>query len=364
MTEQDKQADAAETKPTKKQTKEAKPATQAAASKPKPKRAGRYLVVVLLIVLGGAGVAGYYGLQYYRQQAARLDALSAQQAQLQQDNADLKSQLEDDLQTLSKQQADLASDIHTLRDQDQYKRKDWLVMEAKYLLQLANYRLLFDRDVTTAIVALNTADNRLRETGDPGLIDVRKAIAEAVQALKAVPQVDVAGMSLRMSALAAGITNLPLNTPEPRAKIKQQQEKQTATRQVKSWSQLPSAIWQDLKSLVIIRHHAQPVEPLLPPDERFFLIENLRLQIEQARLAMLMGHAGVYKDRISTAIGWIKKYFDPAAAQTQAALSTLEALQQTDISPPLPDITRPYHLLEAYGQQAVTPNAESKQAGH
>lgn len=366
MTEQDKQADAAETKPTEQTTEAKKPASKAAPARPKPKRAARYLLLILLLVLAGAGAAGYYGLQYYRQFSLRLDALSAQQTQMQQDNADLKSQLEDDLQTLSKQQADLADAIHTLRSQDQFARKGWLITEAKYLLQLANYRLLFDRDVSTAIVALNTADDRLRETGDPGLIDVRKAIAEAVQALKAVPQVDVPGMSLSMSALAKNISQLPLNTPEPRKKIKQQQEKKTATRQVKSWSQLPAAIWQDLKSLIIIRNHAQPVEPLLPPDERFFLIENLRLQIEQARLAMLMGHAKVFNDRISTAIGWIKKYFDPDAAQTKAALSTLQTLQQIDIAPPLPNITKPYHLLEAYRQQAKTKTSTTKstKAGH
>lgn len=370
MTEQEKQADAANTDSTE-QAKETKPEKdtkpvkkKAPPTRAKPRRAARYLLLILLLVLAGGGVAGYYGLQYYRQLVARLDTLSGQQSQLQQDNADLKSQLEGDLQTLSKQQADLASSLHNLRSQDQFMRKGWLVMEAKYLLQLANYRLLFARDVKTAIVALKTADDRLRETGDPGLIDVRKAIAESEQALKAVPQVDVAGMSLSMSALAKTISDLPLNTPEPRVKIEQQQSKKSAIRQVKTWSQLPSAVWQDLKSLIVIRHHDKPVEPLLPPDERFFLIENLRLQIEQARLAMLMGHAGVFKNRISTAISWIKKYFDPDAAQTQAALSTLQTLQQTNIAPSLPDITKPYHLLEAYSKHAKTSATESKQAGH
>lgn len=224
-------------------------------------------------------------------------------------------------------------------------------MEAEYLVQLANYRLLFERDIKTAIVALNTADNRLRETGDPGLMTIRSAIADAVQALKAVPQPDLAGMSMTMSALVKDIPALPLNTPEPQTKLHELQKKTLATRQVKSWSALPAAIWHDLKSLIIIRNHAKPVEPLLPPNQRFFLMENLRLQIEQARLAMLGGHAAVYKERLGTAIHWIEKYFDPTAAATQAALATLKQLRSKDIAPPLPDISKPYQLLQAYRRQ-------------
>ncbi|MEJ2360074.1 MAG: uroporphyrinogen-III C-methyltransferase [Gammaproteobacteria bacterium] len=353
MTEQDKQADATEAKPAKpeKQAAKSTPANKPSAARSKKRHTAQYLMLILLLVLAGAGAAGYYGLQFYKKQMARLDKLSDQQAQLQQENDDLKSNLDESLQSLSKQQADLANDIQSLRNKNQFLRKDWLVMEAEYLLQLANYRLLFDRDVNTSIVALQTADDRLHETGDPGLISVRKSIAESVQALKAVPQVDLAGMSLTLSALAKDIKTLPLNTPEPRKRIEQQQKQKAATRQIKSWSQLPAAIWSDLKSLIIIRDHAQPVEPLLPPQQRFFLIENLRLQIEQARLAMLTGHASVFKERLTTAIHWIEKYFDPEAAPTQAAIATLKKLQASDIAPALPDISKPYHLLEEYRQQ-------------
>jgi uroporphyrin-3 C-methyltransferase len=327
---------------------------KAAAKKPEPKpqtrHTARYVILFLLIVVAAAGVAGFYGYQFLKQQTTRMDTLAAQQSQLQERNAQLKAQLAGSLQSLGKQQGDLANDIQTLRARDQHLRKDWLLNEAEYLLQLANYRLLFARDINTAVVALNTADSRLRETGDPGLIGVRKAIAESVQALKAVPQADLAGLSLSMSAITRDVASLPLNTPDPQSRMQEQKAGLEETRKVKSWSALPAAIWHDLKGLIIIRDHTQPVEPLLAPDQRFFLTENLRLQIEQARLAMLSGHVEVYKERLATAIGWINKYFDKASSRTQATLQTLKQLQASAIAPPLPDISKPYRLLEQYRQ--------------
>jgi uroporphyrin-3 C-methyltransferase len=359
VTEQDENKAVVEAKVEETKPQEAKPAQEPAKEKPPAKKpvhkpraksAAQTAVIVLIIILVLIGVAGFYAYDFYKQQTSHLDLLATQLQQLQADNTQLKSQLSDSLQTLSKQQADLTNDIEMLRARNTHLRKDWLISEAEYLLQLANYRLLFERDIKTAIVALNTADQRLRETGDPGLINVRKVIAESVQALKDVPQSDLAGLSLTMSAITQDINKLPLNTPDPLSKLHEQQQQMSETRKVKTWSELPAAVWHDLKSLIIIRDHTQPVEPLLAPDQRFFLTENLRLQIEQARLAMLSGHADVYKERLATAIGWIEKYFDKEAPQTQATLTTLKQLQASAIAPPLPDISKPYQLLEDYRQ--------------
>lgn len=361
MTEQDENKPTTETGPAQEPVQE-KPAAKSTPQPPRRTHAARNLAWVLLIVLAAAGGAGYYGFNFLKQQTARTDALATQQSQLQAENAQLKIQLDEGLQTLSKQQADLATDIETLRARNVHLRKDWLINEAEYLLQLANYRLLFERDIKTAIVALDTADLRLRETGDPGLIAVRKTIADAIQALKAVPQADLAGLSLTMSAISGDVNNLPLSTPDPQSKAHEQQTGMGETRKVTKWSELAAAIWHDLKGLIVIRDHTQPVEPLIAPEQRFFLTENLRLQVEQARLAMLSGHAAVYKERLATAIKWVERYFDQDAANTQATLATLKQLQAGDIAPALPDISKPYLLLEDY-RQNQTAATEQKSTG-
>jgi len=328
----------------------------------KPGKRGplRILSLLLLLLLVVAGVAGYYGYNVYRDFNRRLQALSLQQSKTEQQNVELKDQLGSGLQSVSKQQAELANEIEILQRRSHFVRKDWLIMEAEYLLQLANYRLLFERDTKTAMVALKSADSRLRETGDPALIAVRKAIADSIQALADVPQPDLAGLSLSISALSKDVDSLPLETPDPMSRAQEQKSTASETARVKTWSALPAAIWHDVQHLIVIRDHSKPVEPLLAPDQRFFLTENLHLQLEQARLAMLSGNAAVYKERIDKAIAWVKQYFDQASPHTAATLAALDRLHDTNIAPALPDISKPYQMLERYRAQSAAPEAKTE----
>ena len=187
---------------------------------------------------------------------------------------------------------------------------------------------------------------------------MRKALATTIQKLKQVDQADLVGLSLTISALTNDLEALPLATPDPASRQQAEQTKpatQTQTEEVSSWAQLPSAVWHDLKNLIVIRDHAQPIAPMLTPEQRFFLMENLRLQLEQARLAMLSGQAEIYQERINTAIKWIEQHFDQQASQTVGTLTTLRQLAAASIAPKLPDISEPYQILHQYriSQQQV-----------
>lgn len=323
-------------------------------------------IIFFIIVLGVIGVIGVGGNYAYRLYLQTLDTYTLIK-QSQSANAESGQEFEDGVlkrietmqasqDEMKTQQQEMTDYIAVLREKNQLLRKDWLIMESEYLIQLANYRLLFDRDINTSIVALEAADQRMRESGDPGIINVRKAVAEAVLELKQIPQADLAGLSLRLSAINKEIDKLPQKTPDPKSKaMQQQQQNDQVGQKVDSWSQLPSAIWQDLKTLVVIRDHDAPVQPMLAPKERFFLIENVRLQLEQARLAMLAGQADVYKERISTAIDWISQHFDTDANITKATLDSLNRLVNESIAPPLPDIAYTYQALQKYRQGRDVP---------
>lgn len=324
-----------------------------------------WLFVFVLLIAGG----GFYAYTVYQKQLGQVSALAEQQAQLrselQAENAKLEEQLTRQLQVMQNRQDELASYLEVLRQQNQHLRKDWLILEAEYLLQMANHRLLFERDVSTAIAALDSADARLRETGDPAVLNVRKVIAGAIQSLKQVPQADRAGLSLTLSAINKELESLPLKTPDPKSRADEEQREVTAGKEVSSWSELPAAIWRDLRGLVVIRDHSEPVQPLISPDQRFFLIENLRLQIEQARLAMLSGQGEVFKERITTAIQWIETHFNTGSAHTQGTLDTLRQLQAAPVAPDLPDISPVYNALQQLRTGKV-PDAEpeSTQGNH
>ena len=316
--------------------------------RPPRQRAGYFALLIALLAIALIAGAGWYGFHWHKQTREQLSVLQQGQIQLSAQNEQLAQQSANRVAVMQASQKELAGYVEALRQKDQHLRKDWLVMEAEYLIQLANHRLLFERDINTAIVALQSADVRIKEAGDPSLLNTRKAIASAVQALKQVDQADLAGLSLTISAINQDLAALPLNTPDTVSKAKTANTDLAESKQVQSWSELPAAIWRDLKTLIVIRDHNEPVAPLLSPDQRFFLVENLRLQLEQARLAMLAGQSSVYKERLQTAILWIEKHFDKEAALTQSTLDTLRQMSNAAIAPALPDISPAYGALQNY----------------
>lgn len=237
----------------------------------------------------------------------------------------------------------------------QHLRNDWLLAEAEYLVQLANHRLLLEKDVATAAVALKSADARLAEVADPALLGVRKILLNDLQTLNNIPTIDLAGLSVTLSALSNNISNLPLNTPDPKTHKINQADKTPASPEVKSVKDLPAAIWKDIRSLIVIRNHEKPLQPLLAPNQHFFLVQNLALLLEQSRLALLNGHNEIYQERLETTEKWINQYFDTEHNVTRNMLASIDELQKFDIDPTLPDISSTFSAIKKYRTQGIQP---------
>ena len=185
--------------------------------------------------------------------------------------------------------------------------QDWAMAEVEYLLRLASDRVQLQRDVKTALVALNNADQRLLEISDPGLSKVRQQIADEIDQLKRVPVIDREGFAASLSALLARLDRLPLDRQVYQAVAAEQagndaSEKAIQDQPVKldwkswqDWQKIPAMIGEALRKLVTIREHDQPVQPMMQPGSEIFLRQNLRLQIEAARLALLREDAVFYK---------------------------------------------------------------------
>jgi len=295
-----------------------------------------------LIITGVVGFFGYKGWLQLEQQKNTAQTQQQQLQQLLQQQRTVSQQVEAQLQQNSLTQN---NELNTIKEtisaflkQNQHTRRDWLIAEAEYLIKLANHRLVLAHDVSTSIQALRAADNRLLEVGNPKFIPLRKALAIDIQKLIAVPKFDIVGISLKLNALQLQIESLPLATPDPKTN-EQRSKTESNISKADNWQQLPRAIWQDLLNLVDIQYHNEAIKPLLLPEQQFFLIQNLKLQLEQARLALLKDHHVIYKDRIKQAQKWISNYFDKKQTITQTVNQTLDELAATNTTQELPDIS-------------------------
>jgi len=105
--------------------------------------------------------------------------------------------------------------------------------------------------------------------------------------------------------------------------------------------------WQQIKGLVEVRRNDQPAEPMLAPSLEYFLYQNLRLQLDAARLALLRGEAPLYAESLRSARDWAATYFDQEHASTQAMVTELDRLLGVDIAPQLPEVGGALRALRA-----------------
>ncbi|MEJ2621240.1 MAG: uroporphyrinogen-III C-methyltransferase [Candidatus Thiodiazotropha sp.] len=238
----------------------------------------------------------------------------------------------------------------------------WRVAEAEYLIRVANHRVTLMGDVSTALEALKSADERLSASGDPIWSVVREQLAREMTQLKAVPIVDKAGISAELAALVDQVAQLPLQDEgialTPKQSPVDGEQAEAVEGETLALQKIVDDLWQGFKSMMVIRHHDRPVSAMLPPEQRYFLIQNLRLKLENAKAALMGQDMSLYRDSLNDALAWVDEYFqtdDPGVAGFKGQLQDLVA---RDIAPQLPDISKSLRVLQEKRQQLSQGGAE------
>jgi uroporphyrin-3 C-methyltransferase len=115
-----------------------------------------------------------------------------------------------------------------------------------------------------------------------------------------------------------------------------------------AWQKLLRDIWQELKHLVRIENTGKDEIPLLPPDQEFFLRENLKLRLLTARIALLSRDENSYRQELRTAQIWTARFFDGKSVQGARMLAELKKLAEASIYVELPDISSSLQAVRNY----------------
>jgi uroporphyrin-3 C-methyltransferase len=320
-------------------------------------RGGLLLLWLLLIAVAAAGGMAFLRLQDAdKRAAANVSALEDRLTTLQETSRSQKAALGETLATVEAAEQRMQDSLKKLHADVGRSRRGWSLAEAEYFLVLASHRLLLDRAAGTARVALQLADARLRELGDPALANVRQALAADMQRLAEYAKLRGDDAALTLNSLITQVDSLPLANIQLQAAETATSDPGAAVADATDWR----AYWQGflgiLKELVVIRRQ-ETVTPLLAPKESFFLYQNLQLQLETARLAVLRGDKAAFTGSLATARAWLDRYFDKDAADVTAFTAALDGLAGMDIDPPLPDISSALKLLRDHARPAETPAA-------
>lgn len=228
-------------------------------------------------------------------------------------------------------------------------KRVWAMSEIKFLLQTASQRVLLAGDNDSARTALVLADEKLKALADPRLYRLRALLAEEQLALASVAKVDVDGLALRLQSVLDKVDSLHvLMAPDVAAKGKAEADAVESALPT-DWQGALTTAWDEVRSLVVIRHQQDGAAAILVPEERYFLYQNLSLKLETARLALLEGREAVYHDSLSSAEKWLMQYF--TGEERDAVLASLKALNSETITVIMPDISGSLAWLKEKGDQ-------------
>jgi uroporphyrin-3 C-methyltransferase len=165
--------------------------------------------------------------------------------------------------------------------------------------------------------------------------------------LDALADLDQQGIALKLQTAANHVQRLRVKKG-PEVNTAMMQDEADIGAVDSGWRQAVSDIWQQLRSLVVIRHDDSGEAAVLVPEQRYFLYQNLRLQLESARLALLNADSSSYQHSLKTAVNWLEKYF--TGDERDAMLNTLRKLQGKQVNVAIPDISASLDWIKEYQQ--------------
>lgn len=244
-----------------------------------------------------------------RETAARLSMAEARltEATLQ------RTQLEELMQSLSR------------------SRDENLVVDIESAVRLAQQQAQLTGSVEPLLAALKTADQRVQRAAQPRLANLQRAIAKDLARIQATALSDTPALLVKLDELVRMADDAPLaNSVGPMANRTQEFDAGNPGNETAepSWWQKP---WQIVKhearSLLRISRIEQPESALLSPEQSFFIRENIKLKLLNARLGLLARQLESARADVAAANMALNKYYDPASRKTQNLATLVQQVQ-------------------------------------
>ncbi len=218
-------------------------------------------------------------------------------------------------------------------------RDENLVVDIDSALRLAQQQAQLTGSVQPLLAALKTADQRLLRAAQPRLNPLQRAIARDIERVKAATVTDTLNLLTRIDELTRLIEDLPLaNAVGPAMASAPAVRPASPASAPGWWVGLMERMGAETRKLVRVGRVERPEAALLSPEQSFFLRENLKLRLLNARLALLGRQVEPARADLATAGEALSRYFDASSRRTQAAVTLLQQLQSQARTMELPRV--------------------------
>lgn len=233
-------------------------------------------------------------------------------------------------------------------------RDDNLVQDLESAIRLAAQQAQVTGSVQPLISALQAADQRIGRAAQPRLNPVQRAIARDIERIRGASLADIPALAAQLDELARQVDLWPtLNQVGPQAVAAQPVPGAAAPvaeampdadpagagawAKVKTWWQrIASEVVHSGRDLVRVSRIDRPEAVLLAPEQTFFLRENLKLKLLNARLGVLARQLRIAQADLVAVDSALERYFDPKASSVAGARAAMLRLKRDLVDSPMP----------------------------
>jgi uroporphyrin-III C-methyltransferase len=231
-------------------------------------------------------------------------------------------------------------------------RDENVLVDIDAAIRVAMQQTVITGSVEPLVNALRASDDRLARIRQPRLERVRRALATDLDRVRGVTVTDLGTLLLRLDEAARLVDELPLVARGVGVEVSARGGAKAASAGGGGasgvisrpwsdgiWSEFVERLglaWDDIRGLIRVTRIDQPEAALIAPDQTFFLRENLKLRLMNARLALLSRQSEVVRADLQAAQAALEKYFDASSKRTQMVAEALRLVLTQSRSAALP----------------------------
>ena len=206
-------------------------------------------------------------------------------------------------------------------------RDENLVVDIEAGLRMAQQQAQLTGSTEPLLATLKSAQQRLQRAAQPRLAPVQRALEKDLERLRSLQTPDLPGLLVRLDEGVAMMDGLVLANQAP-TPVPASDAQAAGSAWPAWWSQGVQQILEPLRDLVRISRVNAPEALLLSPEQSFFLRENLKLKLLNARLGLLSRQFDAVRADLTQTAAAVRRYADPQSRKTQQLLQLLEQAQQ------------------------------------
>ena len=240
-------------------------------------------------------------------------------------------------------------------------RDENLLVDVEAAIRVAGQQTAITGSAEPLVAALKQSEERLARYNQPRLEGVRRAIARDLDRVRAASVADISTLTIKLDEAIRMVDELAL----PGSALSRSETGRSTSGATQGARGAPPAVaasarspgwgsdlqetmtrvlgraWDELRSLVRVTRIDHPDAVLLAPEQAFFVKENLKLRLLNARLALLSRQFDTAQSDLQVAQASLDRYFDRASKRTVLAADLVRqvASQAKQGGVPRPDET-------------------------